>query len=112
MHIWLALALFLISHPASAEPQNAVSTDPVSTRELVNFCSWGTNWGEGFCHGYLTRMIESYECYVADPAHPYALGYIELNSLFRDYATKNPEKMDRPAAETLSTVLAEIWPCP
>lgn len=104
--------MFLTSHPLSAEPEGPVSPDPVSTRELVNFCSWETNWGEGFCRGYLARMIESFECYVPDPAHPYALGYFELGGLFLDYAAKNPESMDQPAAETVSTVLAETWPCP
>ena len=57
-------------------------------------------------------MMESYECYVPDPTHVLALGYFELNALFRDYAEKNPESMDQPAAKTVSTVLAETWPCP
>ncbi len=114
MRIWLALAVFLTSHPLSAEEAPFRLPDPVSTRELVRFCDWGDYiyWGEGFCSGYLHRMIESYKCYVPDPTHPHALGYFELSALFQEYAKQHPETMDQPAAKTVSTVLAETWPCP
>lgn len=109
--IWLALAVFLTSHPLYAGPKDPMSPDQVSTRELVRFCSWVTNWGEGFCRGYLARMIESYDCYVPDPTRP-ALGYFELVGVYLDYVEKNPESTGQPAAKTLSTVLTENWPCP
>ncbi len=114
MRAWLALAVFLTSHSLSAEPAGEAVPDLISTGDLARFCDWGEYhyWGEGFCSGYLHRMIESYKCYVPDPTHPHALGYLELNVLFREYVEQHPETKDQPAAKTVSTVLAETWPCP
>jgi hypothetical protein len=116
MRIWLALAVFLTSHPLSAEPAGEPIPDLIPTRDLVRFCDWGDYiyWGEGYCHGYLDRMMESYECYqlYRFPTHPPALGYLELSALFQEYAEQHPETMDQPAAKTVSTVLAKTWPCP
>ena len=115
MRTLLALAVFLASHPLSAEPASGPVPDLIPTGDLSRLCDPGySNWGEGYCHGYLDRMMESYECYelYRFPTHPPALGYFELSFQFRQYAEKYPESMDQPAAKTIMTVLAETWPCP
>ena len=111
----LALAVFLSSHPISADPASGPIPDLIPTGDLARLCDPGySNWGEGYCHGYLDRIMETNECYELHrfPTLPPALGYLELNSLFRQYTERNPQSMGQPAAKTVRTVLAENWPCP
>jgi len=89
----------LTSHPLGAEPEKAfldrnrgasplapgspsLIPDLIPTGDLVSFCGWETIWGEGYCTGYLDRMMESYECYELHRFGPHApaLGYIEQPS--------------------------------
>lgn len=106
----MILAALLASTPAKAN-------DTVSDNgnEILEICDRGTNFGDGFCIGYIRGLKTAVDVIIRlndrQTCYPDGITVGQLRDVVVSYVRRNPANRHEGATLVFMRAISEAWPC-